>query len=226
MRNKFNYFPYNPLFIIILLFVILFLFVVLQIGIITYAYEKLGIDEKYVFLILLLSILGSYINIPLTESESGEITTQGYITIFGMRYTIPVYRKEKHTVIAVNLGGAIIPILLSIYLAVSNGIFVQSVVGISVISLIVHLIARPVYGIGIAVPVVIPPVAAALLSFIIPVHSPAALAYISGTMGTLIGADILNLNRIKQLGAPVASIGGAGTFDGIFMTGILAVLLA
>ena len=31
---------------------------------------------------------------------------------------------------------------------------------------------------------------------------------------------------MSALGAPVASIGGAGTFDGIFLTGILAVLLA
>jgi uncharacterized membrane protein len=53
-----------------------------------------------------------------------------------------------------------------------------------------------------------------------------ALAYISGTLGTLIGADLLNLAKIQGLGAPIASIGGAGTFDGIFTTGILAVLLA
>jgi uncharacterized membrane protein len=30
---------------------------------------------------------------------------------------------------------------------------------------------------------------------------------------------------VQGLGAPVASIGGAGTFDGIFLTGVLAVLL-
>ena len=41
-----------------------------------------------------------------------------------------------------------------------------------------------------------------------------------------IGADLMNLDKIKKLGAPVASIGGAGTFDGIFSTGVLAVLLA
>jgi uncharacterized membrane protein len=29
-----------------------------------------------------------------------------------------------------------------------------------------------------------------------------------------------------MLGAPVASIGGAGTFEGVFLTGIVAVLLA
>jgi len=52
------------------------------------------------------------------------------------------------------------------------------------------------------------------------------LAYIAGSLGTLIGADLTNLDKVRGLGAPVASIGGAGTFDGIFLTGILAVLLA
>ena len=52
------------------------------------------------------------------------------------------------------------------------------------------------------------------------------LAYVSGSLGTLIGADLLNLDKLHGLGAPIASIGGAGTFDGIFVTGILAVLLA
>ncbi|MGH8630223.1 MAG: DUF1614 domain-containing protein [Burkholderiales bacterium] len=42
----------------------------------------------------------------------------------------------------------------------------------------------------------------------------------------LIGADLLRLKDIRRLGAPIASIGGAGSFDGIFVTGILAVLLA
>jgi len=54
----------------------------------------------------------------------------------------------------------------------------------------------------------------------------APLAYIAGSLGTLIGADLTNLDKVRGLGAPVASIGGAGTFDGIFLTGILAVLLA
>ena len=41
-----------------------------------------------------------------------------------------------------------------------------------------------------------------------------------------IGADLLRLKDIRKLGAPIASIGGAGTFDGVFITGLLAVLLA
>lgn len=72
----------------------------------------------------------------------------------------------------------------------------------------------------------IPPVAATAAALIFSSRYAPALAYICGTMGTLLGADILHLPDIRGLGAPVASIGGAGTFDGIFVTGILAVLLA
>jgi uncharacterized membrane protein len=71
-----------------------------------------------------------------------------------------------------------------------------------------------------------PVVTTAILAFILSREYAARLAYIGGSMGTLIGADLLNLDKISGLGAPVASIGGAGTFDGIFLTGIQAVLLA
>ena len=75
-------------------------------------------------------------------------------------------------------------------------------------------------------PVLIAPLAAALVAILLdPAHS-APLAYISGTLGVLIGADILRLKDIRKLGVPLAAIGGAGTFDGIFITGIVAVLLA
>jgi uncharacterized membrane protein len=50
------------------------------------------------------------------------------------------------------------------------------------------------------------------------------LAYVSGTLGTLIGTDLTILG-VVELGAPVVSIGGAGTFDGVFLSGLIAVLL-
>jgi uncharacterized membrane protein len=92
----------------------------------------------------------------------------------------------------------------------------------------VHMLAYPVPGVGIAVPVFVPPIATALVAVLMARENAAALAYVSGSgsLGTLIGADLLNLGAIRGLGAPVASIGGAGTFDGIFLTGIMAVLLA
>jgi len=88
------------------------------------------------------------------------------------------------------------------------------------------MVATPVPGVGIAVPTLSPPVVAAVTALLLSRRSARALAYVAGTLGTLIGADLLNLSRLQGLGAPVASIGGAGTFDGVFLTGILAVLLA
>ena len=75
-------------------------------------------------------------------------------------------------------------------------------------------------------PIFMAPLASALLALALDPEHAAPLAYISGVFGVLIGADILRLNTIAGLGTPVAAIGGAGTFDGIFMTGIIAALLA
>lgn len=226
MKNKLNYFPYNPFFVLTLIFIIVFLIALVQIGIITYAYEKLGIDGQNVLLILMLSIIGSYINIPVTEIESETRKKSRQIVIYGIRHVIPDFRNTNKTIIAVNVGGALIPVLLSLYLMMKNEIIYQSLAGIFMISLIVYYLSKPVPGLGIAVPVLIPPIAAAIVSFLIPSSSAPALAYVSGTIGTLVGGDIMKLNKIKKLGTPVASIGGAGTFDGIFIIGILAVLLA
>ena len=88
-----------------------------------------------------------------------------------------------------------------------------------------YLFSRPVQGIGIGMPILIAPISAALVSLLISPKQSAPLAYISETMGMLIGADLLHLKDIPKLGTPYASIGGAGTFDGIFITGIVAALL-
>jgi uncharacterized membrane protein len=91
----------------------------------------------------------------------------------------------------------------------------------------VHLLARPVRGVGIAVPVLLPALAATAVALILrPAHATGTLAFICGTLGTLIGADVTHLRAIRKLDAPVVSIGGAGTFDGVFVTGVLAVLLS
>jgi uncharacterized membrane protein len=111
-------------------------------------------------------------------------------------------------------------------LLVKTGLYGRALVGVAVVTAVVHGLAYPVRGLGIAVPVFIPPVVAAATALLLSLSTAPPLAYIAGSMGTLIGADLLNLGQIPALGAPIASIGGAGRFDGIFMTGILAVLLA
>ena len=75
-------------------------------------------------------------------------------------------------------------------------------------------------------PIFVAPLAAAAAGMILAPATPAVVAYVAGTLGTLIGADLLNLGRMRTIGAPIVSIGGAGTFDGGFLSGLLAVLLA
>jgi uncharacterized membrane protein len=199
---------------------------VIEIGILEYAYEKMGVNRRYVFSLLILSLLGSYINIPVAELPKERVLSGEQMFFFGMRYVIPLVEEWPRTVIAVNVGGAVIPTLLSIYLLVKNGIYGRGLVAVAIVALIVHWLAQPVRGVGIAVPIFVPPVIAAVVALLLSRQSAPALAYIAGSLGTLIGADLLNLDKIQGLGAPIASIGGAGTFDGIFLTGILAVLLA
>lgn len=150
------------------------------------------------------------------------------MNFFGVVFRIPkVGYDEATTMVAINVGGAVILSLVSFYLLWRlPSIILYAIVGIVVVALVTHAVARPVKGVGITTPFLVPPIAAALLAYVLPSGAPKVIAYVSGVLGTLIGADLSNLNVIPELGAPVASIGGAGTFDGVFLSGIIAVLLA
>jgi uncharacterized membrane protein len=202
------------------------LVVLVEIGILEYAFDSMGVNRRYVFTLLVLSLLGSYVNIPLMQLPPEHVRSGEIIEFFGMRYVIPVLVNQPGPVIAVNLGGAVLPFILSIYLVVKNRLYREGFLAIALVALIIHLLARPVPGVGIAVPIFIPPLITAIVALGLSRWRAAPLAYIAGSMGTLIGADLLNLGKIRGLGAPVASIGGAGKFDGIFLTGLVAVLLA
>jgi len=221
-----HFFPLTQPFVLGLLFILGLLIALIEIGIIGYAYEKMGVHRRYVFAVLLLSLLGSYVNIPVAELPTERVVSGQEVIFLGMRYVIPVVQEWPGTILAVNVGGAVIPTLLSLYLLVKTGLYGRALVGVAIVTTIVHWLAYPAEGMGIAVPVFIPPVVAAATALLLSRQSAPSLAYISGSLGTLIGADLLNLGKIQQLGAPIASIGGAGRFDGIFVTGILAVLLA
>jgi uncharacterized membrane protein len=221
-----HFFPLASPFVLGLLFLLGLLIALIEIGIIGYAYEKVGVHRRYVFVVLLLSLLGSYVNIPFAELPAERVVSGQEVTYFGMRYVIPLVEERPGTVLAVNVGGAVIPTLLSLYLLLKTGLYGRALIAVAVVTAVVHWLAYPVKGMGIAVPVFIPPVVAAATALVLSRQSAPPLAYICGSLGTLIGADLLNLGRIQALGAPIASIGGAGRFDGIFMTGILAVLLA
>lgn len=221
-----HYIPLDvPFFFALFLFFLVMVFLV-ELRIVQYAYERVGVGQRYMLLLLLLSFLGSSVNIPVAYLPPERLYTERVIEFFGMRYMIPAVAERQGTVIAVNLGGAVIPVILSLFLIVRNRLYLASVVAVAIVTAVVHVMSYPVPGVGIAEPVFIPPVITAIAALVISRQKAAPLAYIAGSLGTLIGADLLNLSRIQGLGAPVASIGGAGKFDGIFLTGLIAVLLA
>ena len=114
----------------------------------------------------------------------------------------------------------------SVYLLDKNRLWVKAALATAVVAAVCYWLSRPIPGLGIAEPVFVPSVTTAIVALLLSREQAAPLAYIGGSLGTLIGADLLNLGNIRGLGAPVASIGGAGTFDGIFLIGIVAVLIA
>jgi len=211
-----------------LFFVGLFILLVIliQVQVLQYAYAKLGLSSTAALLLLLASLLGSYFNIPIAELPEREVRSGEVIEFFGMRYVVPLVEDWPKTVIAVNIGGAVIPTLLSLYLIMKNAISRPAAVATLIVTIACHLLAQPVPGIGIAIPSLVPPVIAAIAALFTAHRNVAAVAYVAGSLGTLVGADLLNLGKVQGLGAPIVSIGGAGTFDGVFLTGIIAVLLA
>ena len=226
--------PFVFLYTIIFFVALAVIFGLLELGAINYAFNALGLPPHAAFWALIVSLFGSYINIPISRIDGGnrgEPSSPDVVSYYGMRYRIPERPMTGgSTVVAVNVGGAIVPLCICAWiLAAHPAVFLQTALGTAIVTFVVHRAARPIAGVGIATPMFIPPIAAALMGMLlgggVPHHAD-AIAYVSGVLGTLIGADLLNLGRLSELGAPVASIGGAGTFDGIFLTGIVAVLLA
>jgi len=217
--------PFLFIYVILFFFALAFLFGLIEIGIINYAFQRAGLPPQLAFGALLASLIGSYINIPVTRIEGGARHQAEVVNYFGVRYQVPMHVTDS-TVLAINIGGAVMPVLISIYLLSNQPqMMLKALIATTLVALVVNRFARPIRGLGIATPMLIPPVIAALAAYLFAGEQPGTVAYVSGTIGTLIGADIANLNKLADLGAPVASIGGAGTFDGIFLTGIVAVLL-
>lgn len=223
------YTHHNFRFIGLLLFILFAAVAFIFLGALSSAFTKVGFSPVTAFLILAATFIGSTINLPISRLEATvPIMTNEYVRFFGVSYRIPrVTYGRTETILAINVGGALIPSIVSLYLLsrADATTVIYGLVGVGIVSIVSHISARPVAGVGIAMPPFVAPMAAALVAFILPSSSPLTIAYVSGVFGTLIGADLTNLGVIPGLGSPIASIGGAGTFDGVFLSGIIAVLL-
>ncbi len=221
-----HYFPVGLGLATLFAAILLALLFLLQIGVLSHVYSALGLDSRVVTLVLFGSLLGSYINLPLVRLPEERVLSREVVEVFGVPFLAPVTVDWPGTILAINVGGAVIPIMLSFYLLVRYQLWGSAAIAVAIVAFVVHRMATPVPGVGISVPTIVPPLLAAFVALILSRRFAAPLAYIGGSIGVLVGADLLNLGLLRSLGAPVASIGGAGTFDGVFLTGVIAVLLA
>jgi uncharacterized membrane protein len=233
-RVVFN--PFTLIMLILLVGLFLIVLPLLFLSLIGTALVKLGFTYREVIILLFLTLVGSFINIPITTLTGGPVMIREPApSLFGMLYRIR--EVTPTTRVAINVGGALIPVSISAYLlyesvtVIDPYIVLLALIGVLIVSVFVKLVARPVRGVGIVTPFFVPPLAALASGLLLSVFTAepiaaAIIAYVSGTLGTLIGADIANLPRIRELASPVVSIGGAGTFDGVFLSGIIAAFLA
>lgn len=224
--GELQYLPLSPRFFTALVALLLLVLALIQVGLLRYAYMRLGVTSGAAFLLLTASLFGSYFNIPIWHLPTETVLSGGEVDFFGLRYVVPVLVQWPGTVVAANVGGAVIPSVMSLYLLGKRRLWMKGFVATTVVACVCHWLATPVLGLGIAIPIIVPAIATAIVAFVLSRVDAAPLAYIGGSLGTLVGADLLNLDTISGLGVSVASIGGAGTFDGIFLIGILAVLMA
>ncbi len=209
-----------PLIWLTLLILLLpFLIFLLFFQVAAFSFTKLGLTPQGAVLLFSLSLLGGFVNIPVSRQRF-RVDKERFFSFF-FYYPPRVFQQ----VIAVNVGGAVIPVLFSLYLLGRTPIW-PTLVAVAIVTIVAKAIARPVPGVGISIPAFIPPLVAAATAIIIANENAAPVAYIAGVWGTLIGADLLNLHRLREIGAHVLSIGGAGVFDGIFLVGLVAALLA
>ena len=233
-------FLFLPLAVVIMLLILALplIFIYLFLRLSETAFEMVGFSHWHASLAVFGSVLGSLVDFPINAAPITSYPSW-YVSLVSLN-SLDVSNTFHPLYLAVNLGGCIIPLVISAHLLLRGQASLgKALTGMTVVAAVTYYAAEAIPGEGIVLPFWLPPLLAAVLGLVLAKgyrRSP-PLAYISGTLGTLLGADIislltpgilpalspLDLHAEKPL---VLSIGGAGVFDGIFLTGIIAVLLA
>ncbi|MEA5570333.1 DUF1614 domain-containing protein [Calothrix sp. UHCC 0171] len=219
------YLPVSLLLFILLLLLIPFLWFAVTLNVVEIAVTKLGFAPGVGLLLLALIILGSTINIPLYRTESAIEVTDGFADMWLREFWgIPLRHIRRSTVVAINVGGGVVPVLVALYQFTQGNIAAILLVTL-IVTVVSYYAARVVPGIGIQMNPLLAPLAASLSAMLLATPHAAPVAFAGGVLGTLIGADLLHLRDIQSMSSGVLSIGGAGVFDGIALCGLFAVLL-
>lgn len=222
------YLPVSILLFIGLLLLLPFIWFAVAIDVVEIAVAKLGFSPNTAFLLLVLVIVTSTINIPIYRLEAPVQLAEEFAALWLKEFWgIPLRQVQRSTVVALNVGGGLIPVVLALY-QFSQGNAVAILLVTAIVTVVSYFAAQVVPGIGIQINPLLAPLSAAVSAMLIasPHAHAAPVAFAGGVLGTLIGADLLHLKDIQAMSSGVLSLGGAGVFDGIALCGLFALLLS
>jgi uncharacterized membrane protein len=226
-----------PVFAIIALIGLIVLVIpLLVLGLAGAAFSRLGLSWVEAVAVILLMLLGSFVNIPLwTFRRSMRKTTTGTPAVFDAFTGEPVPDEGLATGLSLNLGGAVIPFAVSVFLLAEvqrltgESLLLQAGIAILMVALVTQGSTSVIPAYGIHAPLLLPAVSAIVLGLLINGGtglSAAVVAFAGGTMGTVLGAGIFTLVRLKNIAVSRISIGGSGMFGAVFLCGLFAALIA
>lgn len=201
-------------------------------GLMATSLAKLHLGPESAFFVVLAIVFGGFVNIPVKRIQRTQYVSMHPLAAFGLLQFWPQLRRMRRvTIIAVNVGGCLVPTALAIYeliwLARTDFSMLWSALFAAMVNIIVcFILAQPLSGVGITLPGLVPAITAAIVALWVASDQAAPVAFIAGVAGPLVGADLLHLNEVENIGSGIVSIGGAGTFDGIVLSGIVAAYLA
>lgn len=229
--------PFRGLFRSILYFLLGLIMALISAGYFSQLFSIVGINKDIAIIVSIaisfLSLFSSPFNLVLKEVKKEAIAIEeDVVFFFGFPIFIPrISRRNMNTLVAINLGGALIPVGVSLFLMYElQGYSIYFIINILIVTIISKFFSRVIRGIGVIMHPIIPSVFSVITSYVLfyKFHFLIPLsAYIGSILGTLIGADLLNLRKIINEARPqIISIGGMGTFDGIFVSGIISVFIS
>ncbi|MFT6896418.1 MAG: putative membrane protein [Paraglaciecola sp.] len=217
---------------LLLILLLIFLLPLMFMDVMFIALGKLGIDPALAPIIIFVMLFGSLVNIPIVRKSITKPVLHYPPNLWGLeRYWPNLQQHPPERIIAVNVGGFVIPMLLVIYEIAriwgqQPSLLLPMGMAVLLNIMLCYLLAKPVPQVGVTLPVFIPGLAAAVSALLLAPDMAAPVAFCAGVLGPVVGADLLNLKQVSKTHVGMASIGGAGTFDGIVISGLLAVLLS
>lgn len=229
--------PLTILALVVIIGLLLLFIPLLFLGLVGNAFTNLvGLSWLSATALVILILLCSLVNIPVWKIRRETIRmphpAEG-------EYPDAFTRREDRglweTTIAINLGGAIL-FAMACYLLYHAALvmsretlFPRVLAATLIVAAIAYVTTRPLVGVGIRTPLFVPGLAALLCGILFTGSfglSAGVIACVSATLGTLLGANIMQLPRVGDLEVPQVSIGGSGTFGTIFIACILSALIA